>query len=62
MGMSGYKTFASIRLYHEEVFGRVIRLGQDNPTLLLSGLGTGKQGLNRPFSIYTRGVWASATS
>lgn len=31
MGMSGYKTFASIRLCHEEFLARVIRLGQDNP-------------------------------
>ncbi len=31
MGMSGYKTFASIRLYHEEFLARIIRLGQDNP-------------------------------
>jgi len=31
MSMVGYKTFASIKLYHEEFLARVIRLGQDNP-------------------------------
>jgi hypothetical protein len=31
MAMVGYKTFASIRLYHEEFLARIIRLGQDNP-------------------------------
>jgi hypothetical protein len=31
MGMAGYKTFASIRLYHQEFVTRAIRMGQDNP-------------------------------
>jgi hypothetical protein len=31
MSIVGIKTFASIRLYHEEFLARVIRLGQDNP-------------------------------
>jgi len=30
-GMAGYKTFASIRLYHQEFVTRAIRMGQDNP-------------------------------
>jgi len=30
--------------------------------LLLRDSETGKQGLDRPFSIYTRGVWPPATS
>jgi hypothetical protein len=31
MAMAGYKTFASIRLYHEDFVTRAIRMGQDNP-------------------------------
>lgn len=33
MAMINFKIFASIRLYHEEFLARVIRLGQDNPSV-----------------------------